>query len=256
MQQEQQQQMSQLQSSAPLQNYVYISTVQDVNSKQFGNEITSYVAAQPIQSNATTVTYSLNSMGILEGLTNNGYSIQQLNVPTTAVQYQPIAGERFFLCFFFKTIHPQRLSVKGKEKKCKFSQLVVSSIPLQPFVSNRLVTTNESTIKNDDRPIEDTNLQQQNGSQARTNGKADGVGKTCTTCGKNFPTSIKLSRHMKTHSQMFTHRCKICHKGEKTLAWCVVEIIFLNQNLSILVKGFTHGGNFKVHMRMHNDERV
>lgn len=41
---------------------------------------------QPMQSNA--VTYNLNSMGILEGLTNNGFAIQHLNVPATAVQYQ------------------------------------------------------------------------------------------------------------------------------------------------------------------------
>lgn len=86
------QQMPQLQPSVPLQNnYVYItecnpsiSSIQDVN-KQFGNEITSLVATQPIQSNA--LTYNLNSMGILEGLTNNGYAIQHLNVPA-AVQYQ------------------------------------------------------------------------------------------------------------------------------------------------------------------------
>lgn len=87
------QQMPQLQPSIPLQNsYVYItecnpnvSSIQDVN-KQFGNEITSLVATQPIQSNA--LTYNLNSMGILEGLANNGYAIQHLNVPATAVQYQ------------------------------------------------------------------------------------------------------------------------------------------------------------------------
>lgn len=86
-------QPEQLQAPIPLQNnYVYItecnpniSTIQDVN-KQFGNEITTLVAAQPIASNG--LTYNLNSMGILEGLTNNGYAIQRLNVPATAIQYQ------------------------------------------------------------------------------------------------------------------------------------------------------------------------
>lgn len=84
-------QIPQIQSSIPLQNnYVYIecnpniSAIQDVN-KQFNSEITSLVATQPIQSNS--LTYNLNSMGILEGL-NNGYAIQHLNVPGTAVQYQ------------------------------------------------------------------------------------------------------------------------------------------------------------------------
>lgn len=86
-------QIPQLQAPIPLQNnYVYItecnpsiSTIQDV-SKQFGNEVSSVVAAQPIQSNG--LTYNLNSMGILDGLTNNGYAIQHLNIPATAVQYQ------------------------------------------------------------------------------------------------------------------------------------------------------------------------
>lgn len=84
--------MPQIQSTIPLQNnYVYIecnpniNAIQDVN-KQFNNEITSLVATQPIQSNS--LTYNLNSMGILEGLTNNGYAIQHLNVPGAAVQYQ------------------------------------------------------------------------------------------------------------------------------------------------------------------------
>lgn len=61
-----------------------ISAIQDV--KQYSNEITSLVATQPIQSNG--LTYNLNSMGIIEGLTNNGYAIQHLNVPAGAVQYQ------------------------------------------------------------------------------------------------------------------------------------------------------------------------
>lgn len=84
--------MTQLQSTIPLQNYVYItdcgpsiSNIQDVN-KQFSNEITSFVATQPIPSNG--LTYNLNSIGILDGIANNGYAIQQLNVPATAVQYQ------------------------------------------------------------------------------------------------------------------------------------------------------------------------
>lgn len=97
-----QQQLPQLQQSIPLQNYVYI---QDVN-KQFSNELTSLVATHPIQSNA--VTYNLNSMGILEGVTN-GYSIQHLNVPSVQYQtfsvpinqpnalVQPITGEFFLL---------------------------------------------------------------------------------------------------------------------------------------------------------------
>lgn len=94
-----QQQLPQLQQSIPLQNYVYI---QDVN-KQFSNELTSLVATHPIQSNA--ITYNLNSMGILEGVTSNGYSIQHLNVPSVHYQtfsvpinqpnglVQPITGE-------------------------------------------------------------------------------------------------------------------------------------------------------------------
>lgn len=87
-----QQQIPQLQSSIPLQNnFVYIecnpniNAIQDVN-KQFSNEITSLVATQPIQANA--LTYNLNPVGILEGLTDNGYAIQHLNVPATTLQYQ------------------------------------------------------------------------------------------------------------------------------------------------------------------------
>lgn len=119
--------MPQIHPSLPVQNYVYItdcpnvSTVQDVN-KQFGNEITTLVASQPIQSN--TLTYSLNTMGILEGLTNNGgYTIQHLNVPSVQYQtfsvpmnqsnglVQPITGKCFdlvmsigILIFFFSII--------------------------------------------------------------------------------------------------------------------------------------------------------
>lgn len=112
----------------------------------------------------------------------------------------------------------------------KFLYTAVSTVPLQPIVSNsnRIVAT-ESTIRNDCKTLKDTSVSQ-NASHTQVDSKTDG--KTCSTCGKVFPTSIKLSRHKKTHSQMFTHRCKICHKG------------------------FTHGGNFKVHLRIHNDERV
>lgn len=53
----------------------------------------------------------------------------------------------------------------------------------------------------------------------------------CPTCGKEFPTGTKLSRHMKTHSAEMPHKCKICQKA------------------------FAHSGNYKIHLRMHNDER-
>lgn len=55
--------------------------------------------------------------------------------------------------------------------------------------------------------------------------------RTCQICGKEFASSTKLSRHMKTHSGEMAYRCNFCHKG------------------------FSHSGNFKVHMRMHTDER-
>lgn len=110
-----------------------------------------------------------------------------------------------------------------------FDAYTVSSVPLQPIVSNenRLVPTeNSMTMVKNGTDNESASTPNEKATQKRINDK------TCDTCGKSFPTSIKLSRHMKTHSQIFTHICKICHKG------------------------FTHGGNFKVHMRMHNDERV
>ncbi|CAG9768391.1 unnamed protein product [Ceutorhynchus assimilis] len=58
-------------------------------------------------------------------------------------------------------------------------------------------------------------------------------GKACTTCGKIFRTNIKLNRHMKIHTypKDLPHKCHICGKG------------------------FSHGGNFKIHLRIHNDER-
>lgn len=55
--------------------------------------------------------------------------------------------------------------------------------------------------------------------------------RTCRTCQKEFASSTKLSRHMKTHSGEMAYRCNFCFKG------------------------FSHSGNFKVHMRMHTDER-
>lgn len=106
----------------------------------------------------------------------------------------------------------------------------VSTVPLQPIVSNNnRIVANESAIKDDVKPLEEISSFQ---NTSHMNMDRNNETKSCSTCGKVFPTSIKLSRHAKTHSLLFTHRCKICYKG------------------------FTHGGNFKVHMRMHNDERV
>lgn len=108
--------LTQMQSSIPLPNYVIvtdcnptISAIQGVN-KQYGNGITSFLGTQSIQPNG--LAYSLNSMGILDGLTNGGYAIQQVSVPVrvpTTTMYQtfnvppngfaqPITGTTECLC--------------------------------------------------------------------------------------------------------------------------------------------------------------
>ncbi|KAL1494678.1 hypothetical protein ABEB36_010243 [Hypothenemus hampei] len=59
-------------------------------------------------------------------------------------------------------------------------------------------------------------------------------GKACPTCGKVFRTNIKLNRHLKIHTTLpsdLPHKCQVCGKG------------------------FSHAGNFKIHLRIHNNER-
>lgn len=61
--------------------------------------------------------------------------------------------------------------------------------------------------------------------------KTEEICKQCPTCNKIFPTTAKLSRHMKTHSTDMPYKCKVC------------------------CKAFSHSGNYKIHLRMHTDER-
>ncbi|XP_066253936.1 zinc finger protein 501-like [Euwallacea similis] len=59
-------------------------------------------------------------------------------------------------------------------------------------------------------------------------------GKACPTCGKIFRTNVKLNRHMKIHTTSpteFPFKCNICGKA------------------------FAHGGNYKMHLRIHSNER-
>lgn len=72
---------------------------------------------------------------------------------------------------------------------------------------------------------------QKRGSKGRKEVKNDETSKQCSTCNKVFPTTAKLSRHMKTHSTDMPYKCKLCSKA------------------------FSHSGNYKIHLRMHTDER-
>ncbi|KAK4879762.1 hypothetical protein RN001_007908 [Aquatica leii] len=67
--------------------------------------------------------------------------------------------------------------------------------------------------------------------KVKRDGKINDSIKQCPTCSKVFPTSTKLSRHMKTHSTDMPYKCKVCNKA------------------------FSHSGNYKIHLRMHTDER-
>lgn len=87
------------------------------------------------------------------------------------------------------------------------------------------LTTSSSVFApyENDKPGAQNNLE--------TNQKNLQVGKSCPTCGKEFATIPKLTRHIKTHASILPYKCEVCQKG------------------------FSHSGNFKVHMRMHNNER-
>lgn len=73
--------------------------------------------------------------------------------------------------------------------------------------------------------------QKRGGVKSRKDTKTEEVCKQCPTCNKIFPTTAKLSRHMKTHSTDMPYKCKVCNKA------------------------FSHSGNYKIHLRMHTDER-
>ncbi|XP_019772117.1 zinc finger protein 501 isoform X2 [Dendroctonus ponderosae] len=71
-------------------------------------------------------------------------------------------------------------------------------------------------------------------SEKDSNNKEGQEGKVCTVCGKTFSTTSKLNRHTKIHSRLPTdlpHQCPIC------------------------LKRFRHTGNYKMHLRIHNNER-
>ncbi|KAH1024095.1 hypothetical protein HUJ05_003651 [Dendroctonus ponderosae] len=85
-------------------------------------------------------------------------------------------------------------------------------------------------------------------SEKDSNNKEGQEGKVCTVCGKTFSTTSKLNRHTKIHS-----RCKIklTHFGHIQL-----DIpTDLPHQCPICLKRFRHTGNYKMHLRIHNNER-
>lgn len=79
--------------------------------------------------------------------------------------------------------------------------------------------------------IPENKEKQKRGAKGRKEVKGEEACKQCPTCNKEFPTTAKLSRHMKTHSTDMPYKCKVC------------------------CKAFSHSGNYKIHLRMHTDER-
>lgn len=53
----------------------------------------------------------------------------------------------------------------------------------------------------------------------------------CTVCGKNFPFSNGVQRHMRTHFGIRNHECEVCHRK------------------------FTQSTHLRVHMRTHTGEK-
>lgn len=168
-------------------------------------------------------------------LPNNGYAIHNIHSGSTTA-----------------TVHFQTYNVPMQVTQSSSSNQLITplnqlpiTIPLQPTMistssQNPTIATvthqpsipssaSASTqINNVDKIIE---IKQENCLNINDNNLPAGSRKNCSTCGKEFISIVKLTRHMKTHSKHLPYRCKMCHKG------------------------FSHNGNFKVHMRMHNDER-
>lgn len=198
---EQQQQQQQHQQ----QDFVYVECTP--TSVELPNEVRHYETMQtagPQQLHQLTYGNSIN--GIQGAYPLHGIQFQTYNVPVS--------------------VNPQNTN--------QLLALGQTNPPLQPIISNQVQQNQNDTkvlMKLESKKPPPPVISGSNMFKMPGKFKSADNSRTCQICGKEFASSTKLSRHVKTHSGEMAYRCNFCHKG------------------------FSHSGNFKVHIRMHTDER-
>ena len=81
----------------------------------------------------------------------------------------------------------------------------------------------------------------------------------CTECDKEFPTSSRLVKHMKSHSGEKPFSCLVCSKGfsarENLLVHQRIHTEDRPYQCTICERSFEHSGKLHRHMRTHTGER-
>lgn len=227
-QQPQQSIQPQIADAGQCHNYVYVECTPTVDTIQ---EVRQFDGLASIGSTQTVqhvdYTGAINTVNTLQPLPN-GYTIQNLHVPSTTVHFQTYNV-------------PIQLPTVNHLMAAPLTQIAATAVPMPMPLQSIVHNHNPSSIQ----PIAQSSTaavicdktekqtKQLEGSEIKQecDVKLLADGKTCSICSKEFLSTVKLARHMKTHVTLMPYRCKICQKG------------------------FSHNGNFKVHMRMHNDER-
>lgn len=167
----------------------------------------------------------------------NGFiQASQLNYNIQTQNHMPVNG------YSIQTVAPVQVYNGGYAMPIQQMQpppvlhnQVVTSMPVSQPTQPQPLSHHQQIIQPQPEQVEqipESKEKQKRGIKGRKEGKSEEeVCKQCPTCNKIFPTTAKLSRHMKTHSTDMPYKCKVCNKA------------------------FSHSGNYKIHLRMHTDER-